>query len=246
MNIARSFKGFLVASAVLGTCGLLSCSRSEQAPPSAANTQSPEQAIATWQAATQKAPTYDNFTWLGLAYTRAGKHQEALAAFKRSSEINPSSSIAENNICSELNALRQWDSAIQHCKKAIELQASNQLAKNNLAQSERGKAADEPRIAQYKSNISAGKDVDANRVDLGNLYYQRGDYEQALTVWRDVQKGSPVFAVALNDIGSAYIVLRRFDEARKALDEALRLQPNNGLFKNNLAWLNHEAGAKGH
>jgi tetratricopeptide (TPR) repeat protein len=197
--------------------------------------------VEAWQALVQKSPSFENYTSLGLAYTNAGRHQEALLTFKKSLEISPNAPLAENNICAAHNALRQWDQAIPHCRRALELQPNHQIAKNNLAHAERQRIDEDQRIVEHKKQIASGKEVDANRVNLGNLLYGRGSYEEAISIWKEVPKESSHYAVAQNDVASALIQLKRFDEARKSLQEALRLDPNNGLFKNNLAWLNSEA-----
>jgi cytochrome c-type biogenesis protein CcmH/NrfG len=50
--------------------------------------------------------------------------------------------------------------------------------------------------------------------------------------------------VAQNDIASIYIVQKKFDLAQKALDNALRIDPENQLYKNNLEWLRSEMKRK--
>jgi tetratricopeptide (TPR) repeat protein len=234
-----SFSGLLLAiPCVVVALGSSACLR--RRPPTTVSPNDSANSLESWQAAVQKSPTFENLTFLGLAYAKVGKHQESLAAFKRALEANPNGALAENNICAEHNALRQWDESIPHCRRALAIEPGNQLAKNNLGTAEKSKAADEGQVSEMRRNIDAGKDADGNRINLGNLYYQRGNYEQALALWREVSKTSTHYAVALNDLGSAYIMLKRFDEAKKALSEALRLEPDNSLFQNNLAWLKTE------
>jgi tetratricopeptide (TPR) repeat protein len=40
--------------------------------------------------------------------------------------------VAYNNICCAYNEMKDWDHAIEAGKKAIEIDPSNQLAKNNF------------------------------------------------------------------------------------------------------------------
>lgn len=190
----------------------------------------------------QNAPSFENYTALGLAYSQAGRHQEAVQAFERSLAINPSAPLAYNNVCAERNALKEWDAAIQGCKKAIELQPGFDLAKNNLAAAERGKSADDGAIVEIKRNIASGKDVEKNQVNLGYEYYRRNSYDHAVAAWSQIPESSPLYATAQNDIASAFILQRNFSKAKAALDKALRLEPKNSLFQNNQRWLLAEQG----
>src|SRR6185503_21248157 len=101
--------------AALLLVGLACCNRGQKAPETA-QPAPPSDPVAGAQALAQKTPSFENFTALGLAYSNAGKHEEALATFQRTLEINPAAPLAENNICAELNALSRWELAIQHCR----------------------------------------------------------------------------------------------------------------------------------
>jgi Flp pilus assembly protein TadD len=194
--------------------------------------------------AVKAQPNFETYTALGLAYSQTNRHEEALAAFQRSLGINPRSALAYNNICAEKNALRDWAEAIRNCKKALEIQPDFTYAKGNLTVAESSRAAESKVIAEIQRAIAAGKDVDANRIELGLAHYRRGANDEAIAAWKAVGPKSPQYAVAQNDIASIYIVQKKFDLAQKALDNALRIDPENQLYKNNLEWLRSEMKRK--
>jgi tetratricopeptide (TPR) repeat protein len=196
-----------------------------------------------WQAQIRRSPSYNNYVWLGVAYGRGGQHEQALAAYRRAIEINAAAPDAYNNICSEYNSLGAWDDAISNCLKAIELRTDFQLAKNNLEAAERAKYQNDPSVRELRNRIASGKDLDTNRISLGLYFNEHGAYEEASRVWGEIPKSSPSYALARSNIACAFIKAKRFDEARKALDEALHIEPGNSRYQANLIWMNDEERA---
>lgn len=95
-----------------------------------------------------------------------------------------------------------------------------------------------------KTELSAEKIAEQNPyLDRGLEYYNRGDHAQAIAVWRQISEGHPLYARAQNNIGASAILLKRFDEAEKAINNALRVDPKSQLFLNNQKWLNQEKEA---
>lgn len=58
--------------------------------------------------------------------------QDSLAVLERSIELNPQSFAAHNNLCVAYGMMGLRDKAVTECQRAVELDATNQLAKNNL------------------------------------------------------------------------------------------------------------------
>jgi glycosyltransferase involved in cell wall biosynthesis len=73
-------------------------------------------------------------------------------------------------------------------------------------------------------------------VDLSAAYYQTGQYEKSIASARTALTLQSDFALALINICAANNSLGNFSEGKVAGEEALRLQPNNQLAKNNLDW----------
>ncbi len=88
----------------------------------------------------QKNPNEANYINLSLVYYNLGSFQKCADAAKQAVKINPKSEGGYNNICSAYNMLKLWDQAIEAGEKGVAVNPDNQLLKNNLEVSKRGKA----------------------------------------------------------------------------------------------------------
>ena len=191
-------------------------------------------------AVADKNPTFDNETAAGLSFGQANQHDKALVYFERALQHNPNSAIAHNNMCSTYNSLQEWDKAQSFCEKALKITPDFPLAKNNLKFAMDGKAEVAKAIASLKAKVetASGADRRGALVDLGFRYYKIHNLDEAVKTWKKVEKKSDEITVqALNNLGSAYILMKKFDLAQTSLNEAEKLDPKNQLVKNNLVWL---------
>jgi protein O-mannosyl-transferase len=97
--------------------------------------------VGSAEGAVKQAPTADNYLNLSLAYHRAGRFRECIAAAEQALRLRPDYAEAYNNIAAAHEDLREWDAAISAAREAVRLKPDFQLAKNNLAYSERQKQA---------------------------------------------------------------------------------------------------------
>ncbi len=185
----------------------------------------------------RKAPTFETYTQLGLAQLNIQDAGNALKSFTKSSLLKGTSAIPFNNICVANNNLKHWAAAIEACKKALSLDPNMQLAKNNLAYAESSLKKSSKLIASLEAkSLKAGPESDA-LLQLGLEYYNRGEFTKAISEWKRVPKTNKFWGLVQNNIGSAAIVTRDFSLAKQAIDEALSIEPNNTLYKNNKNWL---------
>lgn len=188
----------------------------------------------------EKDPTFDNLTAAGLSLSQSQQHSLALTYFLRSLEKDPNSSLANNNICAEYNGLQQWDNALPYCQKAVDLAPDFQLAQNNLNYAKEQKKAQLNLIESLtsKSQSAQGEEKRIALLELGLEYYKMNKFTDAIQTWDKVERAKDDITVRLlNNLGSAHILLKQFPKAKSALNEALKLDPENQLVKNNLAWL---------
>ncbi|MBI3509269.1 MAG: tetratricopeptide repeat protein [Bacteroidetes bacterium] len=80
--------------------------------------------------------------WLITSTTwyESGIYHKAIDAANEALKINPKNYDAYTNICASENQLKEWDKAIAAGEKAVALAPDNILAKNNLAEAQKGKA----------------------------------------------------------------------------------------------------------
>lgn len=83
--------------------------------------------------------------------------------------------------------------------------------------------------------------------DIGNVYLERGQYDEAIKLYQTAIKLKPDFLEAQNNLGMAYAKLGKFNDAVVELRNALKLDPTNLTVHSTLAdayakqWKNREA-----
>lgn len=73
-------------------------------------------------------------------------------------------------------------------------------------------------------------------INEGLKYYQQQDYQTSLKFWLEGYKGNHDNPMLLSNIGSALIQVGKASDAIPLLEQAVKLDPENQLYKNNLAW----------
>jgi tetratricopeptide (TPR) repeat protein/peroxiredoxin len=69
-------------------------------------------------------------------------------------------------------------------------------------------------------------DFARNYISYGSIFFQRGYFEQAESFFRQALRDDPASAEAYYGVGSAYLNLRKTDEARASFERALELTPS--------------------
>jgi tetratricopeptide (TPR) repeat protein len=131
--------------------------------------------------------------------------------------------------------MSQWDSAIAAAREALRLKPNFLQAKNNLDAAIEGKKKQEESLPKLEMTASS-QPTPENFLSLSLAYYQDSQFEKSITAARKAIALKPEYAEAYNNICAAENILGHFQEARKAGEEAVRLQPNNQLARNNLRW----------
>jgi len=70
-------------------------------------------------------------------------------------------------------------------------------------------------------------------VEFGIAVAQRGLWREAVSRWQQAVELDSTYAAAWNDLGTGLEQLGRFDEARKAYERALELDPGNNFIRSN-------------
>jgi Flp pilus assembly protein TadD len=81
----------------------------------------------------------------------------------------------------------------------------------------------------YADNRGAAK----AQVDFGIKVAQSGLWKEALYRWEKAVELDPTYAAAWNNLAIGYEHAGRFDDARKAYDKAVALDPKNIMIRQN-------------
>jgi Tfp pilus assembly protein PilF len=83
--------------------------------------------------------------------------------------------------------------------------------------------------AAYASARSEAKE----QVDFGIKVAQNGLWREAMYRWEKATQIDPTYAAAWNNLAIAYEQQGNFDQAQKAYDQALKLDPKNAMIRQN-------------
>ena len=191
--------------------------------------------VAAYENAAKTNPSFDNLINLSNAYINSNMPGKSVDPLMKAIEMNPKSAIAYNNLGAAYTMLQQYNKGIDACTKALAIDSSFQLAKNNLnwALSERKNVLNF--IEKQEQTPEKDRDVKFY-VSYGLNYLKLGDYDKSIEAWNKIFAFEPKSIVALNNIGTAFMMKNQVDDAIAVFKKAVENNPDDQLSKNNLAW----------
>ena len=194
---------------------------------------------------------------LALAYQSSGQEQAALTEYLSLAESDPSAAI-HNMIGTLYFQKEDAGKAIQHFKKALELERTYGPAKKNLGEVYiyRGKEFVNARLYQEAIDLLLEAiDLFPDRPELhdtlGTAYTGAEQYQKAIGEYRKALQINPAFTPArtnmvscYNNQGVKYAKQRLWDKAIESYTQALRLAPDMTEAEKNLsaAYWNQASG----
>jgi tetratricopeptide (TPR) repeat protein len=166
-----------------------------------------------------------------------GRKDEAVALLKKALEMTSAHMDCRYLLMDILYSEKRFEELRQIADATI------QIAPNDT------KAAEYVKLASGKSLLDISKETAETRktpedyLNLSLQYYNAGDYQGCIDAANKSLALRPGYAPAYNNIGSSYNVMKKYKEAKEAMLKALAIDPNNQLYKNNLAV--SEAGSNG-
>ena len=183
---------------------------------------------------------------LGMVALAEGRYKDAEDSFKRAYELNPTNSRALMGIVETDLAQHKPDAAIQlllaESKKApnrIDL-----LVGLGMTSVRAGRYDD---AIGYYQRVLDGLDKDARSrgevyLRMGDVYRLKGDDNNAIAMLQKARTVLPESEKVLNDLALTLDKAGRRPEAQKVYETIIRMNPNNGMALNNLAYLMVESG----
>ena len=175
----------------------------------------------------------DAYSNLGKTYRNKGMFDQAIDAFKKAIEFDPSLAAAHFNLGNAYDDKGMYDQAVAAYKKAIELDLDFAGAYFNLGITHSNKGMYDLAVAAYKMAIELEPDFAVAHYNLGSTYNKKGMYDQAIAAYKKAIELLPDFADAHYDLGSTYHIKGMFDQAIDAYEMAIELDPDDaGAYKN--------------
>ena len=124
---------------------------------------------------------------LGTVMQALGQHDHARAAYEAASRLEPQAAYAVNNLCYLAFVEGRLDTAIETCRKALDLDPTMTTARNNLALAFAATGRMDLARAEF---VEAGDRASA-LYNSGIVYLAAGDYAQCAGCVRPGQQGAP-------------------------------------------------------
>jgi len=230
-----------------------------------------EKAIWAYLKAIEANPGYDEiYSNLGIMYGKSGQIADAIETLEKSIQINPLSVPTRSYLAQMLVRRSEWEKAAHQYREILDLEPENSKASANLsfvqAQME-GKLPLASQNGQLKILFERGeeyiKNKDWNRAEetygkivqlspgnikallyLGNIYFSQGKIEGAISQYEKIIELSTTFNIGVhNNLGLAYLELKKVNLAREEFQKVLKVDPGNELANRKLREI--DLGLKG-
>lgn len=159
--------------------------------------------------------------WNTLAYV----DMESL--WRATLEKNPQAWMAHHNLGIELDRQGRHADAKEHFQATVDLKPSHFRAHHKLGRSFAREGRLDEAIAHFEQAVRLAPGEKQFRSSLGEAYLRRGDFVAAEMQMRQVLEPAFSHPATLTKLARALIGQGRMAEARAALDDALRLDPDN-------------------
>jgi len=184
-------------------------------------------AVSLYEQVLQRDPGFiDAYARLGALYVEQGRLEEAKQKYQQASLRKESAVAATTLIGIVLELQHKPAEARQQYERALAADPRAAVAANNLAWmlADKGENLDTAlQLAQTAKAVLPENAKVANT--LGFVYYKKGLFPQAVTAFKESVDRSPADASKRYYLGLAYIKSNQPEEARRALEEALKLNP---------------------
>jgi len=170
----------------------------------------------------------DAYGSLGALLKSAGRLDEARKEYEEASRRQPKAAVAATTMVGIILSLQQKpDEARKQYEKVLALDPQSPVAANNLAwdYAERGGASLDVALSLAQTAKARLPDNWATSDTLGWIYYKKGLASLAVTALRQGAEQAPTNPSVHYHLGLAYLKNGDQKEARKSLEQALKLDP---------------------
>ncbi|MDI6734748.1 MAG: tetratricopeptide repeat protein [bacterium] len=162
---------------------------------------------------------------MGMAYSLDGDTTKAISSYKKALELSPDHTDALNNLATVYANMQKYKDSEELFKKVLKINPNHTSAKNNLIQLYK---------IQRKDNEVAKLDADylkQRHIQLTKEYYEKGDIDKAISEIKKVLAIDPTDVQSLRNLGSFYMLKKRYKEAKIEFNKILEYDSNDSYAK---------------
>jgi type IV pilus biogenesis/stability protein PilW len=160
---------------------------------------------------------------IGTSFLAQGNQPSALRELLIAEQLDPKNEAIQNNLGLAYFIREKYELAAQHLQKALELKPSYSEARNNYGRTliELGRYEDAAREIQAVINDLTYEDPAKAWVNLGLVYFRKGDYRTAKDKFTEAIRINRDHCLAQTLYGRSLLELGQFSAAAPALDNAV-------------------------
>jgi tetratricopeptide (TPR) repeat protein/predicted Ser/Thr protein kinase len=173
---------------------------------------------------------------LGTLYAGSGNYQEAALEFERAVEDEPTNDGAFHGLADAYQHLGKLQDAEKTYRRAIELRPHYWSNYSWLGVFFYRQARYQEAAEMFNQVVALAPDSFLGYSNLGATYVEQGRYAEAITFLERSIAIRPI-AYGYTNLGNAYFFLRRYEDANRAYEQAVKLNERDSLL-----WWNQADG----
>lgn len=177
-----------------------------------------------------------------LALHRAGRPDEAIAAYRRALAVGPAFAEAYVNIGNAMLAQGRTDEAYAHYAEAYRVDPGFPEALTNYGSVLRELGRMREALPLLESAVQKKPQLDYAQNNLGIAYFETGRPAEAVECYRRALELRPTFDLARNNLGNALAAVGRRDEAVATFRDLLARAPSDANAHSNLGVVLQDMG----
>jgi len=174
--------------------------------------------------------------FLGVAYSRIGRNQDAARVLEKARQLNPKDVEAVGQLAMVYESLKKLDESDSLYEEALRLDPQNHLILNNYGYSLAERNIQLDRALEMATKAVAAQPDNTSYLDtIGWVYFRLGQYREAETYVRKAVAKGEVSAVVYEHLGDIYFRLNESDRAIEQWNAALKLDANNSVLREKIS-----------
>jgi len=193
----------------------------------------------------------DNFKaiqLLGMSQYKQDKYEEAKNTFEMALKSDPNNAENHNNIGLCYSELREFNKAIKHAKKSINLNPSEQVYKKSLAKHYRDNEESDKSLSVLEQLLKENNRDPEVWANIGGIHGENRDLKKAEICLLNSLKIDPNFSQANVDLAYTYHLQGRWNEAWELYEHRFNLYPQlkkiNKIYGENKRWVGDDVKSK--
>jgi tetratricopeptide (TPR) repeat protein len=190
------------------------------------------------------------FNNLGNSYMDVGNIEQALVAFERAVEINPSLAECQTNLGNVYLKMDRIEDAIDQYRAALEINPSDAKTHNNLGNALTSAGRLDDAISEYSESLELDPNFAEVYTNLSVVYCEKKMFTTAESVLKEAIALEPRNGSFYNQLGNVYSQMGQCEKAILQYNRALKLASDLaeahyglGLCYNKLGMVNEEIRA---